>query len=229
MANVGFRIFTKINRPDKALVEGFQGLPVANIADMMNRSSVLDARIKKMSKGNMLGTAFTVKTRAGDNLMMHKALQMAQPGDVVVVDAHGDLTNSITGEIMMQTAIKNNLAGVIIDGAIRDAAELSKMDLPIFAAGVTPAGPYKEGPGEINVPISIGSVVIRPGDILIGDEDGIVVVRPEDAAELIEKTRKKHATEIETIKEIREGRRDNSWIDKELAARGCEVIEDYYK
>ena len=229
MANVGFRIFTKINRPSKDLLEGFKELPVANIADMMNRSSVLDARIRKISKGNIVGTAFTVKTRAGDNLMLHKALQMAEPGDVIIVDAHGDETNSITGELMMQTAIYRKLGGVIIDGAIRDIAVLREMDFPVFATSVTPAGPYKEGPGEINVPISIGSVVVNPGDILIGDDDGIVVVRPADAVELIEKARKKNNTETETIKEIKEGRRDTSWIDKELLAKGCEIIEDYYK
>jgi Demethylmenaquinone methyltransferase len=229
MGNVGFRIFTKINRPAKELVEGFRDLPVANLADMMNRTCVLDARIKKVSKGNLLGIAFTVKTRAGDNLMLHKALQMAQPGDVILVDAHGDMTNSITGEIMMHTAIQKNLAGIVIDGAIRDVAVLQEMELPIFAAGVTPAGPYKEGPGEINVPISMGSVVVRPGDIVVGDEDGIVIVRPEDAAELIEKTQKKHAVEVEIIKTIQAGTRDNSWIDKELSARGCEVIEGFYK
>lgn len=229
MANVGFRVFTKVNRPAKDLIEGFKELPVANIADMMNRTSVLDARIKKISKGDLLGPAFTVKTRAGDNLMFHKALQMAEAGDVIIIDAHGDETNSITGEIMMHTAIYKKLGGIIIDGAVRDIATLREMEIPIYATGVTPAGPYKEGPGEINAPISIGSVVVRPGDILIGDDDGIVVVRPEDAPELIEKTRKKHATEIETIKAIQEGRRDNSWIDKELTTRGCEIIEDYYK
>lgn len=227
ISNVGFRVFTKIKRPDQQLVEGFRGLPTANIADMMNRSSVLDARIKKISKHNLLGTAFTVKTRAGDNLMFHKALAMAQPGDVIIVDAHGDMTNSITGELMMQTAIQKKLAGIVIDGAVRDIEALREMDLPIYAAGITPAGPYKEGPGEINVPLSIGSVVVRPGDILVGDEDGIVVVRPEDASELIEKTKQKHAAETEILKAIKAGTRDISWIDKELAAKGCEIIDDY--
>lgn len=229
MSNVGFRVFTKINRPKRELIEGFKDLPVANIADMMNRASVLDARIKKVNKKDLLGPAFTVKTRAGDNLMFHKALQMAEPGDVIIIDAHGDETNSITGEIMMHTAMHKKLGGIIIDGAIRDIATLREMEIPIYATGVTPAGPYKEGPGEINVPISIGSVVVRPGDILVGDDDGIVVVRPEDAPELIEKTKKKHATEVAAIKAIYEGNRDTSWIDKELSARGCEIIEDYYK
>ena len=229
MANVGFRIFTKIHRPEKELIEEFRGMPVANIADCMNRMSVVDARIQKMSKGTLLGPAFTVKTRSGDNLMFHKALQMAQPGDVIVVDAHGDLTSAITGEIMMRTAIEKQVAGIIVDGAIRDVDTLKEMDLPIYAAGITPAGPYKDGPGEINVPVSIGSVVIRPGDILVGDGDGIVVIRPEDALELIEKTKKKQILEEKTMKEIAEGTRDSSWIDRGLTAKGCEIVEDYYK
>ncbi|NVO16182.1 MAG: RraA family protein [Rhodoplanes sp.] len=226
MSNPGFRIYTRIDRPDRALVESFRGLPVANIGDTINRSFILDGRIRKISKGNLLGPAFTVKTRAGDNLMFHKALQMAQPGDIVVVDAHGDCTNSITGELMMQDAARRGLGGIIIDGAIRDVASLREMALPVYAAGVTPAGPYKDGPGEINVPVSVGSVVVRPGDILVGDEDGIVVVRPKDAAEILEKARKKHAAEEATVKAIAAGTRDMSWIDKELKARGCEFIDD---
>lgn len=229
MPNPGFRIFTKINRPSAALVAGFKDLPVANIGDCMNRASMLDARIRKISKGNLLGPAFTVKSRAGDNLLLHKALDMAEAGDVIVFDAHGDTTNAITGELMMQTAAEKKLGGIIIDGAIRDLATLREMDLPIFAAGVTPAGPYKEGPGEINVPISLGSVVIMPGDILVGDDDGIVVVRPGDAADVLEKTRKKQAAEVAKMQSIRAGTLDTSWIDKELAAKGCEIIEDSYR
>ncbi|EJZ18558.1 RraA family protein (plasmid) [Rhizobium sp. Pop5] len=229
MSNIGFRIFTKINRPDAALVEGLRGLPTANIGDCLNRSSMLDARIRKISKGNLIGPAFTVKSRAGDNLLLHKALDMAQPGDVIVFDAHGDLTNAITGELMMQTAVQKKLGGVIIDGAIRDLATLREMDLPIFAAGVTPAGPYKDGPGEINVPVSIGSTVVHPGDILVGDDDGIVVVRQADAAEIAEKARNKQTSEDDKMKSIIGGTLNTSWIDKELAAKGCEIIEDTYR
>jgi RraA family protein len=228
MSNPGFRIFTKINRPDPALVEAFAGLPVANIGDCMNRASMVDARIRKISKGNMLGTAFTVKSRAGDNLMLHKALDMAQPGDVIIFDAHGDLTTAITGELMMQTAHQKKLAGVVIDGAIRDLGTLSQMDLPIFAAGVTPAGPYKEGPGEINVPVSLGSVVVHPGDIIVGDDDGIVVIRPSDAAAILEKAKEKQAAEEKKMASIIAGTLNTAWIDKELAAKGCETIDSVY-
>ncbi|MBB3962915.1 RraA family protein [Rhizobium metallidurans] len=229
MSNVGFRIFTQINRPDPSLIEAFRGVPAANIGDCLNRSSQLDARISKISKGNVLGPAFTVKSRAGDNLLLHKALDMAQPGDVIVFDAHGDLTNAITGELMMQTAVRKKLGGVIIDGAIRDLATLREMDLPIFAAGVTPAGPYKDGPGEINVPVSIGSVVVHPGDIIVGDDDGIVVVRPGDAADIAAKARKKHAAEEEKMASIKAGTLNTDWIDKELAAKGCEIIDGVYR
>ncbi|UXN06391.1 RraA family protein [Bartonella sp. HY761] len=229
MTNVGFRVFTKINRPAAELIEGFRGIPVANVADIMNRSCVLDARIQKISTPDLLGCAFTVKVRPGDNLMLHKALHMAQPGDIIVVDAHGDITNSITGELMMRTALTKKLGGVIIDGAIRDVATLSQLDMPIYAAGVTAAGPYKDGPGEIGTPISVGSVVVHPGDIIIGDDDGIVVVSPKEAPALIEKARKKHADEEAIIKAIEENTRDYSWIDRELEKKGCEIIDDYYR
>lgn len=229
MANIGFRIYTKINRPDREVVEGFRNLPVANIADMMNRTSCLDAQIKPIGKKQLIGVAFTVKSRAGDNLLLHKAIQMAEPGDIIVVDTHGDLTNSITGELMMRTAQKKGIAGVVVDGAVRDVEALAGLDMPVYAAGVTPAGPYKEGPGEINVPISCGSVTIFPGDILVGDADGIVVIRPQDAPELKEAVLKKFAGEQAILEAIEKGGRDYSWIDKELNARGCEIIDKCYE
>jgi len=229
MSNVGFRIFTKVRRPSKDLVEGFRGLPVANIADEMNRFSCVDARIKPINNVPLLGTAFTVKSRTADNLLFHKALSLAQPGDIIVVDVQGDLVNSVTGEIMMREAVKNKLAGVVVDGAVRDSDALKEMAIPIYAAGVTPKGPYKDGPGEINVPVSCGGIVVNPGDILVGDGDGIVVISPEDAPGILEKAKAKYAKEQAIFKAIEEGTRDKSWVDKELKARGCEIIDDYYK
>lgn len=230
MSNAGCRIFLKVNRPDKELVEGFKGLPVANIADEMNRFFCVDARIKPYNNKPLLGTAFTVKARATDNLFLHKALELAQPGDVIIVDAQGDLTNAITGEIMMTQAAVNGLAGVVIDGAIRDAEAMKELDMPVFAAGVTPKGPYKDGPGEINVPVSCGGVVVNPGDIVVGDADGIVIIRPQDAPVILEKAKAKMAKEQAIIKGIKDRvPRDKSWIDKGLAAIGCEIIDDYYQ
>ncbi len=228
MSNVGFRIFTKINRPSKELVEGFRGLPVANIADEMNRFSCVDARIKPINGTPLIGPAFTVKTRTADNLLLHKALTLAQPGDVIVVDAQGDLTNSVTGEIMMREARKKGIAGVVIDGAVRDYDALKEMDLAVYAAGVTPKGPYKDGPGEINVPVSCGGMVVNPGDIVVGDGDGIVIISPKDAPVILEKAKAKFRKEQAIFKAIEEGTRDKSWVDKELKARGCEIIDAYY-
>ena len=188
MSNVGFQIVSSFQRPDKALVEAFRELPVANIDDCMNRTAAVDGAIRPVNKAKLLGPAFTVKVPEGDNLMFHKAMDMAQPGDVIVIDAGGDPKRAIFGALMINYCQARGLAGVIVDGAIRDYDSLSQMDMPVYAKGVTPNGPYKNGPGEINVPVVIGGKIIRPGDILVGAQDGLVVIPPEQAEELIDKT-----------------------------------------
>lgn len=224
MANVGFRIFTVANRPGKELVEGFKGLPVANIADEMNRLYCVNARIKPLNNVPLLGTAFTVKSRVGDNLMLHKAIDMAQPGELIVVDVQGDVTNAVTGEIMMRQAVKRGIAGVVVDGAVRDADALRVLPMPVYAAGIQPNGPFKDGPGEINVPVCCGGIVVKPGDILVGDADGIVVIDPQDAPEILKKAREKYKQEQLKFKSIEEGTMDRSWVDKTLIKLGCEFI-----
>lgn len=230
MSNVGFRIYTKIDRPGRELIEKFAGLPVANIADEMNRLNCMDARIKPLNSAPLLGPAFTVRARIGDNLMFHKALDLAQPGDVIVVDGRGDLANSLTGEIMMRQALKKGLAGIVVDGAVRDADALRKMDMAIYAAGITPQGPYKDGPGEINVPVCCGGVTVKPGDILVGDADGIVVISPKDAAIIAEKAKIKSLKEQTTFKAIEDGALDRSmYSDEAFVRRGCEIIDDFWQ
>lgn len=225
MANVGFRIYSKINRPPRELVAGFAGIPVANIADNMNRLACVDAKIRPMNKAPLLGTAFTVKTRPGDNLLLHKALDMAKPGDVIVVAAQGDTVNSITGELMISWAKQRGLAGLIIDGAIRDAGAVRNMDIPVYAAGITPNGPYKDGPGEINVPVSCGGIMIKPGDILVGDEDSVVVIDPQDAPQILEKAKATVVKEARFMEEIKNGTWDRTWVDNMLKEKGCEYID----
>ena len=226
MSNVGFRIYKKINRPDKQLVENFRGLPVAVIADEMNRLGCMDARIKPLNRTSLLGVAFTVKARAGDNLMLHRALDMAAPGDVIVVDGQGDLSNAITGENMMMWAHRRQLAGVIVDGAMRDRDALGNMEFPVFAAGIQPKGPYKNGPGEINVPICCGGVVIYPGDIIVGDEDGVVAIQPGDAAAVCKRAHARHQKESVTRQAIVEGTYDRSaYTEDALRKMGCEIID----
>lgn len=230
MSNAGCRVFLKIHRPEPKLVEEFRGLPVANIADEMNRFFCMDARIKPFNTKPLLGTAFTVKARVGDNLMLHKALELAQPGDVLIVDGQGSLANALIGEIMMTQAVANGISGVVIDGAIRDSEAMKDLDISVYAAGVQPKGPYKEGPGELNVPISCGGIVVNPGDIIVGDADGIVAINPQDAPVLLEKAKAKLANEQAIIKRIKEGLpREKPWLNKGLERLGCEIIDDYYK
>nr|WP_092070121.1 RraA family protein [Dendrosporobacter quercicolus]NSL48134.1 RraA family protein [Dendrosporobacter quercicolus DSM 1736]SDM06623.1 RraA famliy [Dendrosporobacter quercicolus] len=230
MSNVGFRIFKKVNRPGRELIDAFAGLPVANIADEMNRFSCVAARIKAVNKALLLGPAFTVKARIGDNMLFHKALDLAEPGDIIVVDVQGDTVNSVTGEIMMRQALKKGLGGIVIDGAVRDIGALREMSMPIYAAAVTPQGPYKDGPGEINVPVSIGGVVVNPGDILAGDADGIVVIRPQDAAVIAAKAKAKQQKEAETFKAIEAGTLDRSaYSDEAFIKKGCQIIDDFYR
>jgi len=226
MSNTGFRIYTRINRPAPQLVEKFRGLPVANIADNMNRLFCVDAAIRPMNGCALLGTAFTVKSRPGDNLMFHKALDMAKPGDVIVVDLRGETVNSAVGEIMMRYARKKGIAGFLIDGAVRDTGALADMDFSVYAKGITPMGPYKDGPGEINVQVCCGGVCVNPGDIIVGDADGVVVIPQEDAESVLEKAQATFAKEAGIFKAIEDGTWDRSWVDKALKDKGCEIIDN---
>lgn len=225
MTNTGFRIYTKINRPSRHLVEGFRGIPVANIGDCMNRSACIDAKIRPLNEVPLLGTAVTVKARPGDNLLLYKAIEMAQPGDVIVVVVHAELSNAITGELMITRAKRRGIAGFVIDGAVRDSAAIKNMDIPVYAAGITPNGPYKEGPGEINVPVSLGGIVVKPGDILVGDADSVVVIAPWEAADILEKAKAVVTKEAEIMKAIEANSWDSSWVDKVLKEKGCEFID----
>lgn len=225
MSNTGFRIYTKINRPSRHLVEGFKGIPVANIGDCMNRSACIDAKIRPLNDVPLLGTAFTVRARSGDNLLLYKAIEMAQPGDVIVVVGHGQLSNATTGELMITRAQRRGIAGFVIDGAVRDSDAIKNMEIPVYAVGITPNGPYKEGPGEINVPVSLGGIVVKPGDILVGDADSVVVIDPWEAADIMEKAKAVVAKEIGIMKAIEADSWDTSWVDKMLKEKGCEFVE----
>lgn len=186
--NVGNRIYTQIERTEPRIVEMFRGIPSSNINDEINRlycfRSYMYLLNPEQFSGSMVGPAFTVKCPAGDNLFLHQALDLAQPGDIIVVDADGCSNRSVAGEIMMRFACKKGIAGIVVDGLLRDLDGYRKLSMPIYARGVTPQGPYKNGPGEINVPISCGGQVIFPGDVIVGDLDGLVVVRRKDAEEL---------------------------------------------
>lgn len=229
MSKPGFRIYTKINRPSKDLVEKFINIPVANIADNMGRIACVDSGIKPMNKIKMVGVAVTVKAPLGDNLMFHKAMDMAGEGDIIVVDGEGCTNHSLCGEIMMRYALKRGIKGFVIDGCIRDIEGLKKLDFSVYARGIQPKGPYKNGPGEINVPVSIGGQVVCPGDILCCDMDGIVVIKPEDAEHILAKSIKHNEDEKIKFEKIENGTINKSWVDQELEKKGCQIIEGYFR
>lgn len=221
---IGFRVCAVRRRVDTRWVERFRELPVANISDVMSRMTAGGAALHAMhAGGRMVGPAVTVKTRPGDNLMVHKALDIAEPGDIVVVDAGGDLTNAIIGELMVAHAAQRGLGGIVIFGAIRDSEEIAEGSFPVFAAGVTHRGPYKDGPGEVNVPIAVDGMVIEPGDLVCGDADGLVVVPFEHVEEVHAAAAKKHEAETRQMQAIREGRNDRTWVDAALQRLGCAV------
>lgn len=194
--NIGFRVYKDFKRPDSALIQKFKGIPSSNIGDMLNRLSCMRPEIIPFNDRPLLGPALTVKVPAGDNLMLHRALDLAKPGDIIVVDGEGYGHRSLMGEMMLDYAVRRGIAGFVIDGMVRDGNALKEAPIPFYAIGTTPQGPYKNGPGEINVPIACGGQVVFPGDILVGDEDGIVVIRPQWAEELADLAAEKHEKEL---------------------------------
>ena len=228
----GNRVYLKRNLPSKEIMEKLAELPAANVADGINRNCAMHPRIRLMSNPSrpiVCGPALTVKSRAGDNLMIHKALNMAQEGDIIVVSNEGDETRALSGELMMtfMTCTKK-AAGIIFDGPIRDIDAISKMDTFIYATGTTPGGPYKEGPGEVNTPIACGEVMVYPGDIIIADADGIIVIPRKDAQEAYEKGKQIYDNEVKKLEGARTGTQDRSWVEKKLAATGCEILDEVY-
>nr|WP_319390037.1 RraA family protein [uncultured Cohaesibacter sp.] len=220
--DIGFRICKREKVAPKELVEAYKKVPVANVSDSMFRMTAGGATLRPMhASGGMAGSALTVKARPGDNLMFQKAIDLAVPGDIIVVDAGGDLTNALMGELMLAWAIQRGVAGFVINGAIRDVDAFVATNLPTYAVGVSHRGPYKDGPGEINVPVSINGMIIEPGDIVIGDSDGVLAVPLAHAEEILKKAQAKHSVETRQLQNISEGKNDRSWVDAALKAKGC--------
>jgi RraA family protein len=223
--NTGFRILPSPPRPAERLLAAFAKLPTSNISDNMARHYGAGARLRPYHRGGtLIGPAFTVKTRAGDNLLTHKAIDMAAPGDVILVDAGGGLDHAIIGEIMSSLAKKRGVAGIVIDGAIRDVDAIGASDFPVYACGVTHRGPYKDGPGEINVTVSIAGMVVNPGDIIVGDGDGVVAISQAEAESVLALTIAQKEKEEGVLAAIAAGKPiDRSWVDKMLRDKGCKL------
>jgi regulator of RNase E activity RraA len=198
-----------------AIIAALQDIPVAALSDNLHRNigSVGLRPYHRPGHKTMAGTAVTVKTRGGDNLTPMRAFEFCRPGDVLVIDAGGDITNAVIGGILSFYTATIGTAGLVLDGAIRDVAEIRERDYPVYARGVNHRGPYKDGPGEINVPVSVGGMIVNPGDIVVGDQDGLLAFSPDEAELLIEKARAHLETEARTIQAMKEGRWDRSFLD----------------
>lgn len=225
----GNRIYTKRTLAEPELIESFRELPAANVADCMGRSCAMNPRIHLISspKRPLVGSALTVKCRAGDNLMIHAAMEMAGEGDVLVVSNEGDDKRALIGEVMMTyLRYEKKIAGIVLDGPIRDIEELSQWDFPIYATGSTPGGPYKEGPGEINVPIACGEISVYPGDIILADHDGVIAIPIKDAPTVLEAARVYHEKDEAKAAATKAGKADRGWVKKLLEKKEVEVIDD---
>ncbi len=228
MSGIGNRIFTRINRPNKALLEELKKIPVANLDDNMGRIYAVDAAIKPYNSLPLCGPAFTVKAPAGDNLMFHRALELAEEGDIIVVSGIGGAERSYCGEIMMTYAEMRKLGGLVIDGYIRDLDCYKNVKFPVYARGIQPNGPYKYGPGEINVPVACGGQAVLPGDILVGDSDGLVVIPGVDAEDVLAKGKATLAKETEMLRRYRSGENSagpRKWVTDTLTAIKTEIFD----
>ena len=209
-------------RVDPRVVEQASRFPSSILADVAGRRGALHGRIAPLSPTmTFAGPALTVEVRPGDNLMIHAAMAIAKPGDVIVVDGKGDLSSALMGEIMCQQCAAIGVAAVVIDGAVRDGEAIRALGMPMYAAGLNPNGPTKFVPGRLNHPISIGGVTVNPGDLLVGDGDGVTVIEREKAAAMLPLAAEKLAAETKRIADIRSGKSLRpSWLDGALRAAG---------
>jgi regulator of RNase E activity RraA len=220
---LGFRILPAPSRLPGEIVERFRGLASSNLADAMGRFGFMDPGMRSRSGFPLCGLAVTVQCRPADNLMVHKALEIAEPGEIVVVSTSGNTTSAVFGELMCHTAATKKLGGIIVDGAIRDVDGIRRLGFPAFSRSVSPGGCDKDGPGEINVPIACGNTVVMPGDIVVGDDDGVAVIPREHTAEVLARVDALMTRERDRIAEIKDGALYKAEIDDALRKKG--VIE----
>jgi regulator of RNase E activity RraA len=224
----GFRIRRHIERPDAEVVAGFRAFDTPAISDLMNRLYAMELGIQTLTEPTLrlVGPACTVKTYPGDNLMVHKSLDIAEPGDVIVVDTNGSSMGAVLGDLVSTKARHRGVAGFVVDGLIRDLPGIRALgDFPVFARGVTPIGPLHRGPGEINYPISAGGIVVNPGDLIVGDLNGVVVVPREIASDVLNRLNAQSRIEADYTAAVARGAFSNAWVDGLLDEAGVIVDE----
>ena len=222
----GFRVRTRMPRPAPQIIERFRSYPTADISDLMNRLYAMDGGIRNLvNDAGLCGPALPVKLYPGDNLMLHKALDVAQPGDIVVVDSSQNTTTAVIGDLVSSKAKHRGIQGVIVDGLVRDVAAVREVGLPIYARGMTPIGPLHRGPGELGFPVSCGGLVVSPGDLIVADSSGIVVVRLDFAEELLERLDAQRPALSAYVANVKKGVFSNEWVDRYLEQNACQVTD----
>lgn len=220
----GFRVRELWPRPDAALLAGFGEASSAQVADCMLRLGAMDSGIRAVwPSPRIIGAALTVWCHSGDNLMLHKALSLARPGDIVVMNTQDNVVNSGFGELIATSAVKLGVRGAIIDGTVRDAEAIERLRLPVYARGLSPSGCNKDGAGEVSAIVACGGVAVRPGDVLVADRDGVTVVPLDDAAEVARLAVEQMERERKRLAEIERGVLVRPEIDEAL--RRLKIIE----
>jgi 4-hydroxy-4-methyl-2-oxoglutarate aldolase len=220
LGKLGFRVLSAPPRLDDDLVRRFADAASSQLADAMGRFNFMDPGIQPRSGLRLCGLALTVNCRPADNLMVHKALEVAEPGDIVVVNTCGNVTSAVFGELMCTTAAAKRIGGIVVDGAIRDVEAITRIGMPAFSRSISPGACDKDGPGEVNVPISCGGTVVAPGDVVVGDADGVVVVPRAHAAEVLQLVAELIERERTRMGEIRAGQLFLPDVDELLRKKG---------
>ena len=222
----GFRIRQDFERLSVALMQELSQFDVPDISDLLNRLYAVDSQIRCLSgRYRLCGPACTVKVFPGDNLMVHKALDIAKPGDIIVVDGSGSRTNALIGDIICTKARHRGIQGFVIDGLIRDLPAIEELGYPVFARGTTAIGPLHRGPGEINFPIACGGTVINPGDVIIADDAGMVVVPRDIVSTIADILTSQKETNRAYLSAVQRGEFSNEWVDNLLAQHDCPIVD----
>ncbi len=221
----GYRINPRVEGPSTDIVEAFRSIPVAAIGDSMSRNiGTVGLRQYHGRLDTVLcGPALTVRVRPGDNLMIHKALMMVRPGDVLVIDGGGDVLQALVGGLIRTTCVAKKLGGLVVDGAVRDLCEWAEEGMPIFARGHTHRGPSKDGPGEINIPVACAGLVVLPGDLIVGDADGVIAIPSAEAADILKRCKAHLDKEAKIRADNVTGISDPERFDAVLRAKGLPV------